>query len=605
MNGTEDVALKTPPASPLPAIFDLTKFLSGSKTGVGETGTSATQGQTAPLEQLIATLSDPNNLAALVGQLFNTGAAQVPGLTTQFANATGTRASHNTMLGQSLATLNTTLAQQLAQAVVQQQQTAVQGAGKLAETNKTVNSSGNKTQTTKPADMKTALGAPLVSVLAGHLLNKIGKANPPQTTTNPPPPAPSTNPPMTDLSTAPGPNFDVGVGADTVTQNAANVGNFDIGLGANASADASVAAAPTDTGDASVAEGVAADNAGDSGFNLDNFDFSDMNFDVGFADGGIILKPRMGPVILPQKSTADGIVMPRMADGGAVPLRRNTPYMGNPTGVAGTPAISTPSAGVGAPTGKPMGLSEMLQALVQGGSKTGSVEDGAGSGGTSTNSSESAGQAPSGISGVTGLAGHALGIGPIAGPIGIGMIVGLMVAAANNQLGLDVDLTPGPPPASTEDSATGQGSSGNNGGNGESAGEGSEGGNSAANAAAAAAAAAANATGTDDAGNGPGSSNGPGGTGNDSSQGGNEGGGGDDGSDGSSGDGGGDGGAAGEADGGPIRARSRKQTRGIDKVPIMATPDEYMLPVDTATFIGHDVLDDIVSLTHIPLRGGR
>jgi len=149
--------------SPLPGILDLVKYGVGSKT----TETARTTGDTDALSRLLSTLN-PENLQALVANLFAQGAAQVPGLTSQYANATGTRVTNNSMLGSSLAQLNQTLAQSIAQAAVQQQQVAGQVAGKISDTNKTTTAE----KTTSPGKP----GAVLLPTLAGFGLNRLGKS---------------------------------------------------------------------------------------------------------------------------------------------------------------------------------------------------------------------------------------------------------------------------------------------------------------------------------------------------------------------------------------------------------------------------------------------
>lgn len=149
------------------AIIDLGKYLVGSKTSE----TTKTAGQTDELSKILSTLN-PQALEALVANLFSQGAAQVPGLTAQFAGATGTRTTGNSMLGQSLAMLNQTLAQSIAQAALQQQQIAVQAAGKIADVNKTQSAS----RTTGPGSMSKGLARAVTPTLVGFGLNRVGKA---------------------------------------------------------------------------------------------------------------------------------------------------------------------------------------------------------------------------------------------------------------------------------------------------------------------------------------------------------------------------------------------------------------------------------------------
>lgn len=149
--------------SALPSIFDVGKYLAGSRS----TEETRTTGDTDALSRILSTL-DPVALEALVANLFSQGAAQVPGLTAQYANATGSRVNNNSMLGQSLAQLNQTLAQSISQAVVQQQGLQVQAAGKIADT--------NRLQTATKATKPGSLGRTLAPTVAGFALNRVGKA---------------------------------------------------------------------------------------------------------------------------------------------------------------------------------------------------------------------------------------------------------------------------------------------------------------------------------------------------------------------------------------------------------------------------------------------
>ena len=148
--------------SALPAILEAGKYLAGSKTDTKQTTTAQTQ----PLEQLLGGMN-PQALEALVASLFSQGAAQVPGLTSQFANATGSRVTNNSMLAQSLAQLNQSLAQSIANAAVQQQQTAVQGATGLANATKAT----SQQQRTAPG----SLGRAAAPTVIGFGLNRVGK----------------------------------------------------------------------------------------------------------------------------------------------------------------------------------------------------------------------------------------------------------------------------------------------------------------------------------------------------------------------------------------------------------------------------------------------
>lgn len=634
------VALKPAPADPLTGILDFSKYIGGQKQTVGGTGVSATQGQTAPLEQLIATLSDPNNLAALVGNLFNQGAAQVPGLTSQFANATGTRTSNNTMLSQSLALLNQNILQAISSAVVDQQKTAVQGASNLAATNKTTTTSDNKTQVSKPNDVRTAAGATAASVLTGNLLNHLGKTVLKPATTGKSAGADTTQQAAIDNAAAPL-NFDIGTG-NGVAAAPSNEGIIQAQQSTGFSGDFSGAGQVDLSGtgfedtsnlsDATTAASTASDvsnatDTSDSIFNVGDFDFESLFS----ADGGLVhlVLPRqmltgMRPAMPTQRNVSGKPAMPgvaRMADGGTVPLRRNANYMGEPSGTAGTPVLANPAASNIGPKVGGLDLISQLKQLAPPGTEI--SDSGAGSGAAGTGSSvaggESQGAAPAGL----GM-GLSLGLnGMVAptpiGPVPLGLIVNLMLelAAQNeDEVGGESNATAlGAQNVSNDNlaaeaaaaDAAGNGAVGSEGGVAGSPAGGGEG-TSGAAAAAGAAAAEGAAAAAGNAGVGPGGESGESGGGN---TGGNTGGEGGSTGGGDSGSGSGD-----DADGGIIRKRNRygsggiirattkANTRGVDLQPIMATPNEYMLPVDTVNFIGKDLLDELVGLTHIPLRGG-
>lgn len=152
-----------PQGNTMGALVDVSKYLAGTAQG----GSQTTKGQTAPLEAILAQIMAPGNLEALVANLFSQGAAQVPGLTAQYANATGTRTSNNSMLSQSLAELNSSLSQAIANAVVQQQQVAAGAASNLGNINK----STTQQQKTEPGNLMKAL----IPSIGGFALNRAGK----------------------------------------------------------------------------------------------------------------------------------------------------------------------------------------------------------------------------------------------------------------------------------------------------------------------------------------------------------------------------------------------------------------------------------------------
>lgn len=158
--------------------FDLAKYIGGTKsTETGsQTGTTSQTGDTAALEAILANINNPKNLEALVQSLFSNAARQVPGLTAQFANATGTRVNHNTMLGSSLGLLNENLAQAISQAIVNQQKLSVDAAGKIADVNKVQTTAQNSsgTKATGPGSLGKAVGTGLAVTGAGFALNKLG-----------------------------------------------------------------------------------------------------------------------------------------------------------------------------------------------------------------------------------------------------------------------------------------------------------------------------------------------------------------------------------------------------------------------------------------------
>lgn len=183
--------------SGLLAIMEAAKYLMGNAatTTGGNTNTSTTgknvttsDADLAALRQVFAQQSDPNGLMNEVLRMFDAAAQQVPVLTTQYANATGSRVSGNSALRDSLAVLNTDLARSIAQSVVQQQANASTTAGRIADATRSQTQTQEQQQvqqrapqvvTTKPAT--NPLLAAGVTTLGGWALNKYGKANPPRT----------------------------------------------------------------------------------------------------------------------------------------------------------------------------------------------------------------------------------------------------------------------------------------------------------------------------------------------------------------------------------------------------------------------------------------
>lgn len=609
------------PANQLSPVLDFSKWLAGQKTTEQGTQNQVTQGQTMPLELLIAQMSDPTNLSNLVASLFNAGASQVPVLTSQFANATGSRVTNNSMLSQSLAQLNTTLAQQIAQAAVQQQQAAATAAGKLGETNKTSSASKSGSSTTKPASTGKSLATTAGGLALGTGINKFGdillkKAGlgSKSSTSNTTAKGSESNPPLVTQQSDAAPvdfNSPSTVIADTST-------GFD---------DPSIMLADSTPSDIPVDGGGGEDIALDSGADtipvdegfFESLDLSDFDFgDFGMANGGkvpgVILVHTGMPPELPQRTIsnrppfnyrnggrvragyANGGMIRRdaYADGGTVaPLpRRNVPNMGT-AGVSpgGVPAIN-------------LAMLPLLDGMVPNASSR-AVKPGTGVGevvsGEGGGDSSPAGPATNTDAPPPGF-GMALSLGAqLAGLSvpGLGLGIAALMALARNQaqnasqavdtsLGEAVALSrerDGPEIGFEEDIANEENNEAIDEGFAEGEGWSADDGYS------------------DSSDDGSGASSGSDDGGDDGS--GASGGGDDGGDDGDGGSGGGDGGdgggGGGEADGGLIKATSRKALSGVDKQPIMATPGEYMLPIDVVNYIGKDVLDDLVNLVHVPV----
>lgn len=162
--------------SALPAL--LTQLLGTtqkSSTSGGTSNTTVNNQQTStanvdPLNQIFtqqAALATPEGMQAMLADLFTRGAQQVPGLTQQFANSTGSRVRGNSGLNLSLGELNKTLAQQAASLMMQQQAQAANTAGQIA--NATKGQTTTQTQnTTTPATTQTVkTGNPAAAGAAG------------------------------------------------------------------------------------------------------------------------------------------------------------------------------------------------------------------------------------------------------------------------------------------------------------------------------------------------------------------------------------------------------------------------------------------------------
>lgn len=138
-----------------------TTTTSGGGTSVGS---SVSNADTDPLRQIFAqqaASSTPEGMQALLTDLFTKGAQAVPALTQQFANSSGVRVDKNSGLNLSLNELNKTLAQQAAALVGQQQQSAAQTAGSIA------NATRSTTDTrTAPTTVNTS-STPATSVTKG------------------------------------------------------------------------------------------------------------------------------------------------------------------------------------------------------------------------------------------------------------------------------------------------------------------------------------------------------------------------------------------------------------------------------------------------------
>lgn len=554
------------------------QYLAGTNTQ--GSSTSVQKGDVAGLQAILSQILDPNNLQSLVESLFQQGAAQVPGLTSQFANATGTRTTNNSMLGQSLASLNQSLAQAIANAVVQQQQVGVNAAKGISEANRST--SNQSKQDTKPGSLGRALGTGAVVLGGGKLINAgnkwLDKTFPGETTT-------AATEPYVPGYTPPDPYVgDFASGPVDTTPVVAGIDSYPVGL------DYGVGAPIADMGvsDAismdALAGGDSAVDAGSAVVDTGNVEDYLGGF---FADGGTV-KP------LPQRSATR---RPVVIDGGT----------GRPVGVSGYADGGTVRNRANFGTVAPITIQRAATApLVRRPApvpiQQGVGDTAGGQGATAEGPTGPTGSAPSVSLADVALTAMSLALAgvpaaamavPAAFSLGTKSIVNAAVADSRDKADPDIDtsmnafndsVAAGVGPASAAFASSGDFSS-------------------------AFGATAADFGGTGDAGYGDGSG-GYGGAGDSSGAG----------DSGSAGGDSGGGNGGGEADGGTIRKRSgykdggairakegvinTKSASNIDNITIKATEDEYMLPVDVVNFIGKDHLDELVGLIHMPIGAG-
>lgn len=148
-------------------LMDLLKAF-GEKTSTTTQGTA----NTAPLQQVFSQAQQPMSMElynAMIGDIFNQAAMQIPELTTALANATGSRTSGNSALALGLDQQRSRAANAAASNVLnyntQQQQIAGQAAGNIANATR-----GQTQQQTQ----QTAVN-PLVGLAGGFLLNQADK----------------------------------------------------------------------------------------------------------------------------------------------------------------------------------------------------------------------------------------------------------------------------------------------------------------------------------------------------------------------------------------------------------------------------------------------
>lgn len=141
--------------------------LLGGKTSSSQTSSISPEAQAA-LTQLLAQMqksSTPEGMAAMLAELFQTGAEQVPTLTQAYANAAGARTTGNSSLQLALGDLNADLTRQAGTLAMTQQQNAGNLATQLANATKSVTT-----------NQKTGLGVnPAQLLVGGTLLNQLNK----------------------------------------------------------------------------------------------------------------------------------------------------------------------------------------------------------------------------------------------------------------------------------------------------------------------------------------------------------------------------------------------------------------------------------------------
>lgn len=528
--------------SPLPGLVDLFKYFAGTQTSGSTSGTVSQQGQTAALEALIAQMADPASLENLVSSLFQKGAAQVPELTKQFANATGTRTTGNNMLGLSLAELNQSLAQAIAQAAVTQTNNAAQAAAKLGEINKVQNTSGQQQQKTGAAPGAAAKG--LLTIGAGYGLNKLGKSSDNTAATGATSP---TTPILSGTGVGPSAPIDVVSGVQAGLNPGVEVGTTSA-FPTIESFNIDIPTIDFSSPAQSFGSNVGGDfGAGDFGSGAE-FDFDYF----GFADGGLVAED------------------PRR--------RRTAPAFFNSVRPGAPAALDF--EGIGARNSQIPPIIVINSGGGGGTENTGSVDsESTGTGDSTSATTDSPGNVNAQGSLASGLTAGVLSGNPITGlVVGLGnfFMKGLIDAifsppAATPEATVGEEV--GPPTDTPDAMAGGLGAPDSMGAPSASDETGNTG----------------EASGTDSSS----SSDAGAGTGADSSA-----------SDAGFADGGVVPTKKKKyADGGEIKAQDKKHTQGIDLIPIKATAGEYVLPVDTVELIGIDVLDEIVAATHSPLRG--
>lgn len=137
---------------------------------LGNKQTTTSTANTAPLQQVFSQASQPMSMElynAMIGDIFNTAAQQIPEFTGALANATGTRSSSNSPLALALSQQQQRAGQAAAQQILnyntQQQQIAGQAASGIAGATK------GSTATTAPSVN------PLLALGGGFLLNQADK----------------------------------------------------------------------------------------------------------------------------------------------------------------------------------------------------------------------------------------------------------------------------------------------------------------------------------------------------------------------------------------------------------------------------------------------